>query len=334
MCAKGTHTSRIMNQTKKSRKYIYANQPDTGWQGMEQELQANVYADSIQWRRFLNLLLPALGISLMVSGIIFFFAYNWADLNKFAKLGLLEGMLVIAIALVLFTRWNLPVKQIILTGASFLVGALFAVYGQIYQTGANAYDFFLGWTVFVTLWVIVSGYLPLWLVWIGLVNITIYFYKEQIAVSNEGLMVLLNNSRTLICTLAVIVAEGLYALGKTRKRTAWFINTVALVALASATLNVMDSILSGYGHLAVILPIALVIFVGGLIFGFCKRQLFYIATIPFCALLILDTFLFKLVEKRADIAVVLLMGLVLIAGTTGLVSLIIKLKKQGYGTAE
>ena len=121
----------IMDQTNSSRKEIYANEAALGWQEKETLLRENVYAGSNQWRRFLNLLLPAQGISFMVSGVIFFFAYNWADLHKFAKLGIIEGMLIASVALILFTRWNQPIKQIILTGASFLVGVLFAVYGQI-----------------------------------------------------------------------------------------------------------------------------------------------------------------------------------------------------------
>lgn len=321
-----------MNQTKSSRKEIYADEAVAGWKQTEALLQQQVYADGSQWRRFLNLLLPALGVSFMVSGILFFFAYNWTDLNKFAKLGMIEALLVEAVALVLFTRWNLPIKQIILTGASFLVGALFAVYGQIYQTGANAYDFFLGWTLFVTLWAIASGYPPLWLVWIGLVNITIYLYGKQTDIVDEGMRVLLNNSHTLICALAVIVAEALYASGRMRKRTVWFINTVALAALACATANAINSILISYEQGAVTLPIALVLFAAGLCFGFRKRQLFYISTIPFCALLMLEALLLQVLEKSINAGVILLLGLVLIAGTTALTALIIKLKKQGYGT--
>lgn len=321
-----------MNQTKSSRKEIYADEAVAGWKQTEALLQQQVYADGSQWRRFLNLLLPALGVSFMVSGILFFFAYNWTDLNKFAKLGMIEALLVEAVALVLFTRWNLPIKQIILTGASFLVGALFAVYGQIYQTGANAYDFFLGWTLFVTLWAIASGYPPLWLVWIGLVNITIYLYGKQTDIVDEGMRVLLNNSHTLICALAVIVAEALHASGRMRKRTVWFINTVALAALACATANAINSILISYEQGAVTLPIALVLFAAGLCFGFRKRQLFYISTIPFCALLMLEALLLQVLEKSINAGVILLLGLVLIAGTTALTALIIKLKKQGYGT--
>lgn len=328
-----------MDQTKKPRKEIYANEPETerqnpkaGWQEMEKQLQAHAYADTTEWRRFLNLLLPALGISFMVSGILFFFAYNWADLPKFAKLGMIEGMLVAAVALLLFTRWSVPIKQIILTGASFLVGALFAVYGQIYQTGANAYDFFLGWTLFVTLWTIVSAYPPLWLLWIGLVNVTLYFYKEQIAIDNEGVEVLLNNAHTLICTLAVILAEGGYIGRCIRQRTAWFINTLALAAFISAMINAMSSIFDHYTYAGVTLPLALALFAGSVYFGIRHRQLFYIATAPFCALLILNAVLLQLFEKHLGVEVILLLGLVLIAGTTALVSLIIKLKKQGYGS--
>lgn len=321
-----------MNQTKSARKDIYAIDKANGWEETEALLQKNVYADGTQWQRFLNLLLPALGVSFVVSGIIFFFAYNWADLDKFVKLGMIEGMLVVAVALVLFTRWKLPVKQIILTGASFLVGALFAVYGQIYQTGANAYDFFLGWTAFVTLWAVASGYPPLWLAWIGLVNVTLFLYKEQTYITSEEVSVLLNNSHTLVCALPVIVAEGLHASGRIRQRAAWFINTVALGAFASATTNAMISILSDYRQAEVALPVALVLFGGGLLYGLRKRQLFYIATIPFCALLVLEAIFIQVLESQFSTGIILFLGLVLIAGTTAIIALIIQLKKQWYGT--
>lgn len=290
-----------------------------------------VHADATQWRRFLNLLLPALGVSFTVSGIIFFFAYNWADLHKFAKLGVIEGIIVIAVALTLFSRWNRPVKQIILTGAAFLVGALFAVYGQVYQTGANAYDFFLAWTLFVALWALAANYTPLWLVWLGLVNITIYLHGEQAYIASEGLQILQNNASTLACALAVITTEGLYASGRVRHRTSWFINTIILATLTSATTNAITSILRNYEYAEVTLPIAIVLFAAGLFVGFRQRQLFYIATIPFCALLILEALLLQTFEHSMGFALIL-MGVALVAGTTALTALIINLKKQGYGT--
>ena len=46
-------------------------------------------------------------------------------------------------------------------GATFLIGTLFAVFGQIYQTGADAYDLFLGWTLFTILWAVAIRFAPL-----------------------------------------------------------------------------------------------------------------------------------------------------------------------------
>ena len=113
------------------------------------------------WQKFFRLFFISLGVGFTVSGIVFFFAYNWADLNKFIKIGLIEALIITTISLVLFLRININTRNIILTGASVLVGVLFAVFGQIYQTGANAYDFFLVWTIFVTLWVVGNYSAPL-----------------------------------------------------------------------------------------------------------------------------------------------------------------------------
>lgn len=127
------------------------------------------------------------------------FAYNWDELPKFAKLGIVEVLLVASVLLATFTRWNKLVKQILLTGATFLIGTLFAVFGQIYQTGADAYDLFLGWTLFTILWAVAIRFAPLWLTFIGLLCTTIWLYNIQIASANSWEMTLLANAVTWIC---------------------------------------------------------------------------------------------------------------------------------------
>ena len=81
-----------------------------------------LYADKKQWNQFLSVFLLAVGVGFTVAGIIFFFAYNWDELPKFAKLGIVEVLLIASVLLVTFTRWNKLVKQILLTGATFLIG--------------------------------------------------------------------------------------------------------------------------------------------------------------------------------------------------------------------
>ena len=79
-----------------------------------------LYADKKQWNQFLSVFLLAVGVGFTVAGIIFFFAYNWDELPKFAKLGIVEVLLIASVLLATFTRWNKLVKQILLTGATFL----------------------------------------------------------------------------------------------------------------------------------------------------------------------------------------------------------------------
>jgi uncharacterized membrane protein len=43
------------------------------------------------------------------------------------------------------------------------VGVLQAVFGQIYETGADSYVLFLIWALLIIGWVAIGGYAPLWL---------------------------------------------------------------------------------------------------------------------------------------------------------------------------
>jgi uncharacterized membrane protein len=66
---------------------------------------------------------------------------------------------------------------------SLLVGALLALTGQVYQTGADSYLLFGWWAALITPWVIVGRFTPLWLLWLALLNLTVYLY---FVISFEG----------------------------------------------------------------------------------------------------------------------------------------------------
>ncbi len=132
------------------------------------------------WQRFINILLLILGAAFTLSGIFFFFAYNWADMDRFLKFGLIELAIVGAV----IVAWQQGLERlsgkIALLMAAMLVGVLFAVFGQVYQTGANAYTLFLNWAIFITGWVIIGTFPVLWLAWLILLNLTWGFYWFQI----------------------------------------------------------------------------------------------------------------------------------------------------------
>jgi len=132
------------------------------------------------WFAWARRMLLLLGSTLVLAGVIFFFAYNWSDIGKFAKFGLIESVIIACVVgACLCGRGRLSGKTLILS-ASVLVGVLLAVYGQIYQTGADAYELFFGWAALILGWVIVSQFAALWVVWLTLVNIGAWLYWEQV----------------------------------------------------------------------------------------------------------------------------------------------------------
>ncbi len=52
-----------------------------------------------EWRRFLDRLLLWMGAVMLAAGVIFFFAFNWAEMGRLAKIGLVEAPVVVALVL-------------------------------------------------------------------------------------------------------------------------------------------------------------------------------------------------------------------------------------------
>jgi uncharacterized membrane protein len=132
------------------------------------------------WQKIIDNLLLLLGTILLVVGIIFFFAYNWADLNYFSKFGLLQASILI---LAVFASWRglerLEAKVALLATA-VLLGTLLAVYGQTYQTGADAFGLFMTWAILIIPWVLLGSFAPLWLLLLVLLNLSLILYYQQV----------------------------------------------------------------------------------------------------------------------------------------------------------
>lgn len=292
-----------------------------------------LYADKKQWSRFLSIFLLAAGIGFTIAGIIFFFAYNWDELPKFAKLGIIEVLLVASVLLSVFTRWSLLVKQVLLTGATFLIGTLFAVFGQIYQTGADAYQLFLGWTLFTLLWAVAMRFAPLWLTFIGLLSTTIWLYVIQIASDDSWEGMLLINAITWIFALSTIIAEWMKSHNKLDLSNRWLISFLSLATVVHTSYLTMMSISENDTMLSVPLTTTAVLFSAGLWFGWKQRNLFYLAIIPFAVLMILLT-AFVSHTDFTEVNVFFYGGIMVIGGTTSIIYSILHLKKQWYGTEE
>lgn len=129
-------------------------------------------ADGQKWLKFSEILTLTLGAGFLLSGIIFFFAYNWDGLHRFAKMGVVLALLLATFVTVVKVPMRDWVRNITIFAMCVLVGAFLAVYGQVYQTGADSYLLFLSWSLCIVAWVAVADFYPLWLFFMGLVLLT------------------------------------------------------------------------------------------------------------------------------------------------------------------
>jgi len=96
------------------------------------------------WRSFLRVFLTLLGLLALVAGAVFFIAWNWAAMPKMTKF-LFVQLFIIALAVVVWWRWYDGVARMALLAVGLSFGGLFALYGQVYQTGADSWELFYTW---------------------------------------------------------------------------------------------------------------------------------------------------------------------------------------------
>jgi len=141
---------------------------------------AGVAPDSGEWRRIIDRFLLVFGTALIVAGVAAFFAYNWSGLHKFWKFGLIEAGIVASVGLAWWRGLDSGAGRSALFSAAFLVGILLAVYGQVYQTGADPYGLFVAWGMLIVGWAVIGGQAGLWMLLLVLVNLSVILYWTQV----------------------------------------------------------------------------------------------------------------------------------------------------------
>lgn len=284
-------------------------------------LNEKVYNDAPAWRKFLHILLITLGIAFTVSGIIFFFAYNWANLGKYPKFAIVEGAVLALTIAVLFSKFSTLIKNILLTGAAIIVGAMFAVFGQVYQTGANAYDFFLAWTVFVTLWAVISNFPTLWLVYLALINTTLCLYVEQVAPWSHDVTCLLLLILNTVCLLFFMFFPF-----KSVAVPKWFRNILALWTAGVATVGICHAILYDWtGRMNILTALLTVaIYVAGVLYGLRHKSGFFLGTIAFSVIVIITA---QLLRASISEGMMLFICLFIIGSVTLVIRQLIEFQK-------
>jgi len=251
---------------------------------------AGYIPDRTAWQKFVNSLLLLLGAAFTVSGIFFFFAYNWADMHHFLKFGLIQAAIVGAVAVAWQQGLDRLPGKIALLMAAMLVGALFAVFGQVYQTGADAYTLFLNWVILISGWVIIGAFPVLWLAWLILLNLTWGFYWFQVLDPEQWTPALMLETFFLLNALALLGSEFAGRWLKSWQNIRWIPRLVATFTAIFLTIPmlifILDIGLLGDDRFLGLAPVLYVIGIGLAILTYYKivPDLFILAL---CALSII-----------------------------------------------
>jgi uncharacterized membrane protein len=200
-----------------------------------------------QWRQFLERTLASLACVAIAAALGFFVAANWQALGRFGKLALVEGAIVVALAVVAWRGLDTPWGRGALLFASLAVGTLLAFVGQTYQTGADGYELFLAWALALLPWALVARMPAVWLIVVALIDVAAWLYAG-LAVQWWGIVFGLRGATWLILAIhvvALVVWEIALARGLRCLDASYAVRLLAIGAGAAATALVVEAIALG-----------------------------------------------------------------------------------------
>jgi uncharacterized membrane protein len=149
---------------------------------------AKIYPTQHQWHGLIHRLLLSLGSLAIAFSLVFFVAANWQYLGQFGKFALIQSLIVLAVIAYWKSPNNSDMQNACLMFATFAVGALMALFGQVYQTGADPWQLFFNWALLTLPWVLISRFTALWMVWIALLYATLILYLADVLVKANDFM--------------------------------------------------------------------------------------------------------------------------------------------------
>lgn len=117
-------------------------------------------------------------VILAASAIIFFFAHNWPQMHYFSKLALAATMVALSGVAAYCTTTGSKAQVAAILCCTLMTGALLALIGQTYQTGADIWQLFAGWAALITPLVLLAKSRLNYLLWFCLLELALLRYLE------------------------------------------------------------------------------------------------------------------------------------------------------------
>jgi uncharacterized membrane protein len=240
------------------------------------------------WLRMLDRLLAFGGALLLGAGAVFFFAYNWDALHRFAKFGLAAAALL---ACGLAALWAPPrgvVFRAALFGACIATGALLALIGQSYQTGADVWELFAAWAALMLPFVLLSRSSAAWALWLAVANMALLRALSQSALWAYVDVLFHLRSLLLVAGLNLAVLLTFECLGR------WLLpgarRWMARLAAVGVVAPLCAAAVAGWfepGFRQGLTAFALAAAGGGLVYGMWRRDVAMLALLSYAAIAVL-----------------------------------------------
>ena len=166
---------------------------------------------NLSWQRYLNLLFLLLTVGFLTSGVVTLIAANLDYFSDLAKIYGLQTLLVVTVVLGIYCFIRESRRQAkeklkwktysLFFVVSVLIGALFALVGQTYQTGADVWQLFAVWTLCQLPFLLLFPNVASALLFAATANVAFYLFNEQNAYNSMCYAVLINAGLLVISEL-------------------------------------------------------------------------------------------------------------------------------------
>lgn len=260
----------------------------------------------------------------LIAGVTSFTAYNWASMSNVEKLAVPSVLIVVGLVAYLFLEKEIY-KNLAIFFSSFMIGTLFAVYGQVYQTGADVWILFRNWAIFLIIPMVATGYYSVMTLFSIVVAIATSFYLDLYL---SGAIIPFLSS--LIFGIILIVYPFLQKSFKFKFNNVFY-NTmigifyICFMASGSIAINEDD-----YGFIAIILYLAFV----GVVYlvGYGQLKKITVKVLSITSLGVFGVaFIMRMMKNifYTDITLYILLSLLVIIGTiAGVVKSVSKLENE------
>ena len=278
--------------------------------------------DEAGWRAFAARLSFAAGVASLAAGLVFFVAANWQEYGVIGRFVLVQAALAGCAGVAL---WRPPPSNIgrgALVLAIIVTGALLALFGQTYQTGADLYELFFGWALlalpfaiagrspapWATWWIVLNVGLALFCGWLGPGHV-MWEWLDRLGRWKSAMWML---------PFAVNLAgAGLFRWGGARlagERSRWLVRLLLSIAFAYGTIASIEAAVSRGDAKWPIMVFALVSIAVAALTLLSKRDVLPMALV-IASWIAISTAAIIDVMKGGDIGVVLAVGMWLVVSS-------------------